>query len=125
VSWWPNPAEIMTRAVNGGATPQEVSKMIWTNRRIWHLGSDSVLVRQDSTGPDKSTHFRYEFIAGDYRARSAPTDLQVWQIRHDSYVFGRQHEDGSIDLGTAPLDELLGPFRRALRSSARSSPNAY
>jgi hypothetical protein len=113
-----NPATIMTRATQLGLAPSEIGTMFWSNRRAWRLRGDTLLLRQDSTAPDRTVRHRYRLVIGDYIAKSTATDLQIWIVDKNQYVFSRQLENGDIEVGRADVSSILETLRVGLRLEA-------
>lgn len=117
--WNENPADVMTAAVNAGASPIVAGRKVVRNTGIWHMAGDTVLVRQDSTAEDLTRIFRYRLVANGVSASSAPTPLQIWEADADSISFTKLHDDGTIEVGRASIRWLLDPLREAMPRRAR------
>jgi hypothetical protein len=97
----------MDSAVRRGTPPSKALAVGVVNARLWVVGKDSALVRQDTLVDAGRRLHRYVLITRSGRRYTAFGDLRVTDVAGREAIIAAQDDDGRLSLGRLPVSRIL------------------
>lgn len=97
----------MDSAVRRGTPPSKALAVGVVNARLWVVGKDSALVRQDTLVDAGRRLHRYVLITRSGRRYTSFGDLRVTDVAGSEAIIAAQDDDGSLSLGRLPVSRIL------------------